>query len=626
MDMSTPVGFEKSTIQINQANETVGPLAEQSMPPPVVGEATTLRSVSKMLQRENTHTGVLIRSKTGGYVPIYSNRTFLYLARPFAKDLYYNRPVSEFARQHHASEPLTISAETSISDAIETALQRDPNTRYDPILVRLCENEPPRMIDVRSLLERQRKLLGMALSAVESQRQEAYFAATHDRLTGLPNRPNAMSHLAILSSAHQVNPQHNYAVLFLDFDRFKLINDSLGHDAGDELLIQISKRLRETFAAHIGQTNTSAESGMTARLGGDEFLVLIDRLERAEEAEELAEQIIQAMRPPFRLRGYEVSSSPSIGVATSQSSDGTKPDAIVRDADTAMYRAKAQGRARYVVFDHSMQDEALERLYIESQLRNAVELSQFQAYYQPIVNCETGEVAGFEALARWFHPELGFVSPGKFIPIAEECGAISAIGRFMLEQAIHQLAQWNRKTTTKQPLYMSINVSKRQLLKPGFIEHLKQTLSQNKVDPKQVYLEVTETVVIGHGDTIVNILQECKTLGVQLSMDDFGAGLSSLTHLHKYPVDVLKIDQAFVKHLEENSIYTAVVLAIVTLAKNLGMSIVVEGIERVEQLVQIQTLDCEYAQGYLFSKPVPAAEAAKLIELGKGGMLRCEVA
>lgn len=598
---------------VKQADETIGPIAEKTMPPPVLGKSTTLRAVSKRLQYDSLHPGILIRTAQGSYLPIYRDRMFIYLARPFTKDLYDHRPVIDFAKRHHISKPLILTQDTRISDAIEAALKRDAETRYDPILVHTSDMAPPRMIDVRSLLERQRDLLGGALNVVDQQRQEAHLAATHDRLTGLPNRQKAMARLTRMSQRHQQDDQHDYGVLFLDFDRFKLINDSLGHDAGDELLIQISQRLKQTLARITGQAE-SANQWMTARLGGDEFLVLIDHLEETGHAEQLADEIVKAMVTPFCLRGYEVSASPSIGIATCLSSNGNDPDAIVRDADAAMYRAKAQGRARYVLFDQSMQHESFERLYLESQLRKANELNQFLAYYQPIVSCESGEIAGFEALVRWEHPDLGMVSPGKFIPIAEECGAISAIGRFMLEEAISQLAKWNARSSQDKPLYMSINVSKRQLLQPGFLDHLQQVLEQANVDPSQINLEVTETVVIDHGDTIVNILEQCKELGVRLSMDDFGTGLSSLTHLHKYPVDVLKIDQAFVKHLEEKPMYTAVVLAIVTLAKNLGMSIVVEGIERVEQLVQIQALDCDYAQGYLFSKPVPAHEAGRMIE------------
>lgn len=625
MDSLMYSGQSDSMDHIRQANETIGPIAEQTQPPHVLGQSTTLRAVSKMLQRDNAHAGVLIRTKQGGYLPIYRDRTFLYLARPFAKDLYYHRPIIQFAKQHHPSKPLVLDVGTPISDAIEAALQRGIETRYDPILAYTSDAMPPRMIDVRLLLERQRDLLSGAISIVDQQRHEAHIAATHDRLTGLPNRHKALERLTRLCQTHEADSQHDYAVLFLDFDRFKLINDSLGHDAGDELLIQISRRLKETLHRFTGQPESS-NLWMTARLGGDEFLVLIDQLKQTEHASALADEIIQSMRPAFCLRGYEVTSSPSIGIATCNSSDGTKPASIMRDADAAMYRAKAQGRARHVLFDQSMQHESLERLYLESQIRKAAELDQFVAYYQPIVDCESGEVAGFEALARWEHPELGMVSPGKFIPIAEECGAISAIGRFMLEESIQQLAKWNTKLSEGKPLYMSINVSKRQLLQPGFIEHLDQTITRAGVNPAHVNLEVTETLVIDHGDTVVKILEQCKQLGVRLSMDDFGTGLSSLTHLHKYPVDVLKIDQAFVKHLEDKSMYTAVVLAIVTLAKNLGMSIVVEGIERIEQLVQIQALDCEYAQGYLFSKPVPADEAVKLIQSSKGKPLRCKVA
>lgn len=608
--MFPSVDQETSSKRATDADDTIRSIVEQLPPSLVLRAKTLLSEISQTFQSQSTHAGALIHLDDGSYCPVYRDQLFIYLARPFFSDLYGERPVSKFISQHHI-ETLVLSLDTSITAAIEAALQRKPQTRYDPILVKMGQDEPPRIVDVRLLLERQRELLSNALSAVELQRHEAHFAATHDRLTGLPNRESTMSQLHKMSASHQSDPTHDYAVLFLDFDRFKLINDSLGHDAGDELLVQISHRLRETVARFTGEPEPS-ERWMTARLGGDEFLILIDRLQEVEQAQCLADAVIKAMKTPFSVRGHEVSSTPSIGIATSRSSNGKEPAALVRDADTAMYRAKAQGRARYALFDQSMLSESLERLHLEAQLRKAGELNQFIVHYQPIVDCESGEVAGFEALARWQHPDMGMVSPGKFIPIAEECGVITTIGRFMLEQAIAQLASWSR--VSDKPLYMSINVSKRQLLKPGFIAHLKNTIEKFGVEPSLVNLEVTETVIIGQADTIIATLEECKQLGVKLSMDDFGTGLSSLTHLHQYPVDVLKIDQAFVKHLEEKSVYTAVVLAIVTLAKNLGMSIVVEGIERIEQLVQMQALDCEYAQGYLFSKPVPAEEAGKLIK------------
>ncbi|MBX2851928.1 MAG: EAL domain-containing protein [Phycisphaeraceae bacterium] len=609
----TEAGHQDSKHEANQTNETIGPIAKKAQPSPLLSHNTTLRSISKMLQRESSHVGVLIRTPQGGYLPIYRDRMFVCLAKPYAKDLYYDRPILEFAKQHHPQPPLMLPCTTSVSDAIEYAVTREPESRYDPIMVDIFGDLPPLILDVRLLLEKQRELLGAALSQVEEQRHKALVASLHDKLTGLPNRDNAMAHLGKMSRDHAADTSRDFAVLFLDYDRFKLINDSLGHDAGDELLIQISKRLKQTLSDSTG-IDESQMKWKTARLGGDEFLVLIDQIAHTQEATAIAQAILDAMRPTFAIRGHSVSSLPSIGIATSCSSDGTCPASMVRDADAAMYRAKSQGRARYALFDQSLQEESFQRLYIESQLRGALDQDELSAYYQPIVNCESGQVAGFEALIRWTHPELGTVSPAQFIPIAEECGVISGIGRFMLETAIHQLAQWNNRANAGPPLYMSINVSKRQLLQPDCVDHLARTIEQAGVAPEQIYLEITESVVIGHGDTVVDILKSFKDLGVRLSMDDFGTGLSSLTHLHQYPMDVLKIDQAFVKHLEEKSIYTAVILAIVTLAKNLNMSIVVEGIERVEQLVQIQTLDCEYAQGYLFSKPVPADEAVKLLQ------------
>jgi len=468
---------------------------------------------------------------------------------------------------------------------------------------------------VRVLINQQRCMLSDVLRKVDRQRIEAYQAAREDRLTGLPNRLHAMERLQ--GAADQAETDASvFAVLFLDFDRFKVINDSLGHDTGDALLVMIAARLRQTLTQFTGQSDTDGR-WLAARLGGDEFMVLLERTRDAEEPAELANALLKAMDTPYELGPHEVTSSPSIGVTNSATSKDATPGTMLRDADAAMYAAKRAGRNRYVMFDHTLHDQSVERLHIENQLRRALEdRTQLAMHYQPIVASESGQVVGFESLMRWLHPEMGLVSPGVFIPVAEETGQITALGRYALETGMRQMAAWRRELGPQRPLYMSINVSKRQMLQPDFLDHLQDTLMDSGARAGDINLEITETCISDRSDAIVPLLKRLKAMGFMLSMDDFGTGMSSLTCLHRYPIDVLKIDRGFVQQLEQRTAYSAVVQAVVTLARNLGMSVTVEGVEHVEQLTQIQALDCSSIQGFLFSRPVPAEDAGRMLHEG----------
>ncbi len=551
--------------------------------------------------------GIVIIDDAGYVGPLLRVKTFHALAQAFVRDLYISRPVRQFLKFHLEYEALELPSDMAIGEAIQAALSRDVSVRYDPLVV-ARESGRRELLDVRTLVNHQRCMLQDVLAEVDQQRREARYAAMHDRLTGLPNRPCVMEHLQRLASRHRSGSEH-FAVLFLDFDRFKLINDSLGHDAGDALLVQISHRLREAIRR---TTRDESNCWMAARLGGDEFLVVLDRLTQQDDAAKVAQSLVDAMQAPYQIAGYDVCSTPSIGVTTSTISN-PEPAAMVRDADAAMYRAKSTGRSRFVVFDRSLHDQSMERLRIENDLRRALERNELTVFYQPIVSCEDARIVGFESLMRWRHPELGMVSPGIFIDIAEDSGLITPIGRFAIDQSLRQLADWRARFPEHDAIYMSINLSKKQALQPDTLDHLARTLDVTGVPAANVNLEVTETLVMDRSDMVVPLLEKTKMLGVKLSMDDFGTGTSSLTCLHQFPIDVLKIDRAFIQQIDRNIEYTAVVQAIATLARNLGMTVTVEGIERLEQLAQVQALECDYAQGHFFAKPMPADEAEALL-------------
>jgi diguanylate cyclase (GGDEF)-like protein len=429
--------------------------------------------------------------------------------------------------------------------------------------------------------------------------------ALYDALTGLPNRVLFMEQLKQRIQTVQTSrllsekPEQSYefAVLFLDVDHFKLVNDSLGHNIGDQLLIEIVRlvkrciRTKDTFA----------------RLGGDEFAILLETIDEVSQAQLIADRIRAVLSFPLRLNEHEVFTSVSIGIA--HSSNGyTQPEELLRDADTAMYRAKTQGRAHYAVFDKEMHTHALSRLHMEMDLRHVVEdlflnnTSQLQLYYQPIVSLATDAIVGFEALIRWVHPERGFISPAEFIPVAEETGLIVPIGRWVLHEACNQLRRWQEKPGQAQDLIMSINVSSRQLLQPDFTAQLSQILQATQIPTSSIKLEITESVLMETATCVTDQLVQMRDLGIRLSLDDFGTGYSSLNYLYRFPINNLKIDRSFVDGLGSGQ--DQIVQTIISLAHGLGMDVTAEGVETPEQLARLKTLGCEMGQGYLFSRPV----------------------
>lgn len=428
--------------------------------------------------------------------------------------------------------------------------------------------------------------------------------ALHDSLTGLPNR---FSILRSIQNAIDCEKNEHFALLFLDFDRFKLINDSLGHDVGDELLKEISNRLRSSLR--------ETDGIVSARLGGDEFVVLLNHINSPEEGLEVAERLLTVFSKGYQLGPHTVYSTASIGVATSEFRFESASDAL-RNADLAMYEAKSAGKACYVVFDQGMQDKAQSRLRIEDELREAISRDEFSLFYQPIVSLDSGKLEGVEALIRWRHPQNGLMNPDDFIPIAEETGLIVPIGDWVLEEALRQFTEWQHTLGDDAPLNIHVNVSRRQLVLPNLFETVKSLLAKHAVSPKCLHLEVTESVIMHNLSVTVAVLDQLRELGVKIDMDDFGTGYSSLSCLHEFPVDVIKIDRSFIVNIKLTRDYAALLHAILSLAENLGLQVVSEGIENAEQLVTLQALGCEYGQGYLFSKPLPAEDIANYIYAG----------
>ncbi|MFT5520406.1 MAG: diguanylate cyclase (GGDEF)-like protein [Enterobacterales bacterium] len=427
--------------------------------------------------------------------------------------------------------------------------------------------------------------------------------AFHDALTNLPNRALFLDRLGQAIEKIKRNHDAHFAVLFLDLDRFKIINDSLGHHFGDLLLKEISKRLLDCIRP--GDT--------VARLGGDEFAILLLDFTINKAAETVASRITEYLQAPFDLERNQVFTSASIGISLSKDSSKSA-DEILRDADTAMYHAKALGNAQFSTFDESMYQRAVKRLQIENALRRALEKNQISVYYQPIIDLTTGVPIAFEALARWLHPEMGWISPVDFIPIAEETELILDIGLFIMEQAISQTKHWQQSDPRLKNMMVSVNLSSKQLSNAELFENTMQIIESTNYDVALLRLEVTESLLIDNFDSARNLLERYSEAGIKILLDDFGTGYSSLSYLHQFPIDVLKVDRSFVSEMEKREENMAIINTIKTLAASLNMEVVAEGIETVEQHNLLKKMKFDYGQGYLFSRPMPADEVALYLE------------
>jgi diguanylate cyclase (GGDEF)-like protein/PAS domain S-box-containing protein len=417
--------------------------------------------------------------------------------------------------------------------------------------------------------------------------------ATHDELTGLPNRSTFMEHLRrLLERSRRSGRGMKFAVLFLDFDRFKRVNDSLGHLAGDQLLAAISRRLRECVRP--GDT--------VARLGGDEFGVVLERLGEVTEATRVADRIHQTLRDPFDIQGLEVLITTSIGIAVGSRAYQNPMD-LLRDADTAMYRAKAAGKGRHEVFDSAMQAHALEQLQLESDLRRAMQRDEIRILYQPVVSLHDRAIQGFEALARWRHPHRGLLSPSAFLPAAEETGLIVELGFQVLRKACLQVLAWQGEKR-RRALSVHVNVSDKQLFHPELASRVEQILTETELSPGDLVLDVPENVAMQKADSAVAILGQLKSLGLRIHLDDFGTGYSSLGYLHRFEIDTLKIDRSFIRNLRAGGDNWIAARTIMGLAENLGMGVIAEGVETEEQLQELLGLGCVLGQGSLFHEPL----------------------
>jgi diguanylate cyclase (GGDEF)-like protein/PAS domain S-box-containing protein len=416
--------------------------------------------------------------------------------------------------------------------------------------------------------------------------------AFHDPLTGLANRTSILD--TMQNSIDRRSGNH-YALLFLDFDRFKLINDSLGHDVGDELLREIGNRI-------CGAIRGCDEVIIPARLGGDEFVVWLDNLACVEDAAAIAERLLHVLSQSYDLGGQTICSTASFGVVTSEHQYDSALD-MLRDADLAMYKSKADGKARYTVFDNGLRDQVQDRLQLENDMRAGISRGEFFLEFQPIVSLETGQVEGAEALARWMHPQKGKIGAEEFISIAEETGMIVPIGDRIVSEACRHLALWrNLLPATERPLCIHVNVSRLQLLLPDLVNVVERAMAEYEIQPGCLHLEVTESTIIDDLDRVISRLHELRCLGVKIDIDDFGTGYSSLSCLHQFPIDYLKLDRSFIANVSDSPDLAALLTAVLTLAYQLDLKVVAEGIEKPDQLEKLRELGCHYGQGYFFDK------------------------
>lgn len=426
-------------------------------------------------------------------------------------------------------------------------------------------------------------------------------AAMFDKLTGLPNRSLLLDRVQ-QALARTLRLRGKFALMFLDFDRFKHINDALGHDVGDALLCEIASRL--TSELRCGDTLSRPEAGTSAaRMGGDEFVVMIEPIGQVDEALAVADRLLAALARPYRLGQHEVFSTASIGIVVAQG-DYDRPEDLIRDADTAMYEAKRAGRARYALFDEEMRERVQRRHLLENELRRAIEGEQFSLAFQPIVSLETGRLKSVEALLRWQHPAHGFISPAEFIPIAEESDLILHIGRWVLNQATRQMADWVERLGPAAPPTISINLSRKQFVQSDLAEQVHAAAENFGLPPSRIQLEITEDTFASDVPTAIATMNAIKGLGFLLAIDDFGTGCSSFASLHEFPADVLKIDRSLLVDIEISKQTAALVHALAILANNLGMAIVVEGVERESEVNILRELGCHFGQGFYFARPL----------------------
>ncbi|MBL1198614.1 MAG: EAL domain-containing protein [Nostoc sp. GBBB01] len=467
---------------------------------------------------------------------------------------------------------------------------------YEELEIRVAER-------TAELVKANQKLL---TEITERKRVESQLLhlAFHDALTGLPNRAAFIDRLRHAINYSKRHSDYLFAVLFIDLDRFKVINDSFGHHKGDQFLLAIASRLEIC----VRSIDTAA------RLGGDEFTILLEGIQDVSDAIKVAERIEQELKLPFELDGQEIFTTASIGIALSSTINYERPEDVLRDADTAMYRAKILGRARYELFNSNMYANALAKLQLETDLRRAIERRELRVYYQPIVSLTSGLILGFEALLRWEHPERGLLTPADFISIAEETGLIFSIGKWVLQEACSQMQAWRASHPANLLKKISVNLSLQQFSQPDLIEQIEQILESTGLNADSLVLDITESVIVENGDRVIAVLYQLREMGIQLSIDDFGTGYSSLGRLYNFPISLLKIDRSFISSINTSSRDLEIIEILVTLAHKLCVDVLAEGIETKEQLALLRKVNCEYGQGHFFSVPLNSSAAEALIK------------
>ncbi|MGK7958360.1 MAG: EAL domain-containing protein [Crocosphaera sp.] len=500
--------------------------------------------------------------------------------------------------------------ENSIEQTIETVYLRKNNQEVEVFLSsQVINSEDLKIMAIICTAKNisQEKRMG---NLIEDNEKKLHYELRHDKLTGLPNRKLFIEELE--NSLKRVHEDNNFCftVLILDLDQFKLINNSYGHLMGDTLLISMGERLKEYLHPQ----------DILARLGGDEFGIILNHLGNLEHTLEIVDLIKKSFALPFRLNGYEVYSSASIGITISDIKYQKVGD-ILRDADAALNQAKIKDKASYTIFRQEMYLAAVNRLELDNDLRRAIDRQEFELKYQPIVELNNQKILGFEALLRWKHPEKGWIAPAKFIPVAEETGLIIPLSNWILNQGCQQICEWQKLSENSQELVISINLSIKQFSQNNLVEEIITTLENLEMNKKHLKLEITESCIVKNTEEVCSILTQLKSLGINLSMDDFGTGYSSLSYLHRFPFDTLKIDRSFIKDMSQSSDKLRLTQTIIHLANDLGMEVIAEGIETRKQLEQLKQLGCPYGQGYYFAKPLTSQEVEKVILEGNNQLI-----
>jgi diguanylate cyclase (GGDEF)-like protein/PAS domain S-box-containing protein len=468
--------------------------------------------------------------------------------------------------------------------------------------------------DIRWVWERSRLIADSSgnsrrdgiLSDITDRKQvetDLSYEAKHDSLTGLPNRAAFLDRVDRAINHSKTNPEYLFAILFIDLDRFKIVNDSLGHQVGDELLITVAKIL----------TDCARNQDFVARLGGDEFTIVLHQIQTIEDAQAIAERINEQLAAPFQLQGHAVFTSASIGIVTGNAEYQDSAE-LLRNADLAMYRAKSLGKARHEVFNPEMYAETKELLTIETDLRQAIIQNQFILHYQPIISLNTDRIYGFEALLRWHHPTKGIIYPDKFLKVATETGLITAIGELVLRQACQQMSDWQARYPASANLKISINLASQQIKEPNFLGTLDQAIADSNLSGECLQLEIKEAMLMDYKSEIFDLFQQIQSRGIGLNIDDFGTGYLSLQYLKRFPINMLKIDRSFIEGMLQDRESFEIVKMIIALARTLKIGIIAEGIENLKQLKVLKTLNCEFGQGYLFSQPLDPESAEIFLE------------